>query len=65
MTTDEWEEWAESFALLDAKNRAEGKCTTCGGAGEVFDVSKITRTHHPFHGKKCPLCKGTGKPRQA
>lgn len=48
--------------MLSRKNIAEGNCPDCGGAGEVFDVAKITRTGNPHHGKRCPHCKGTGKP---
>jgi DnaJ-class molecular chaperone len=56
-------EWMQrELQMLAALNIANGLCPDCGGAGEVFDIAKITSTGNPFHGKRCPHCRGTGKP---
>ena len=46
-------------------NIAAGLCPDCGGAGEVYDLRKIHLTGDPHAGKRCPTCRGTGKPKVA
>lgn len=53
--------WHEQMAALDAQNRAEGKCTSCGGSGVVANLRAIERTGDPHINRRCFTCKGTGK----
>ena len=54
-------DWSATFAELDAKNRAEGKCIMCGGSGVVANLHAIERTGDPHINRRCLRCKGTGK----
>lgn len=54
-------DWVETFARLDAENRAAGKCIACGGSGVVANMQAIERSGDPHINRRCTRCKGTGK----
>lgn len=55
------EKWAETFAKLDAENKAAGRCPNCGGSGVVAAMREIDRTGNPYANRRCGRCKGTGQ----